>query len=584
MGKAFFRDGGKEVEGRGEGEYVGGGRGGIFHQKKEVGMSEQDVGSVSAKWRAVALLAIVALGMALVAVVFTAVRRPDTARVTQQYGEGAALVNTGAIIDATDPAVRVTPQVGYRYRVFVDDESDDRASGIARIGGRTTFIDGARRGQTCVVDVTRVQERVVNASLVHVVAEVTLPPKPRREPFVPAADDPSAFVVDGAVLDVVISEASSKNPETEGVAKVAGLVVFVDGETELGKRVNVRIRERRERMAFAELTGDPAGTDPLPYAAEAPRKSRSFVPRAGDETAFVVPGAEFDVVITEASSKKPDTEGVARVRGLVIFVDGAATIGERVNIRVTDRRERMAFAVPSGKAAGKEPLTYAQPAPRPRRSAAYVPAAGEDTAFVVPGAEFDVIITEPSSKNPLTEGVARVRGLVVFVEGATKVGDRVNVRITDRRERMAFAALSGKPAGTGPLPYVVVEEDKPEVRPVAASVTTPAVAPAKAPVTEPVPAAKPALVDETAHVIPGAILDVTIEEPSRKNPTEEGVAREKGLVIFVKGATKVGEQVKIRITDRKARVAFAETISPVEPAVAEPESEPAAEPSADAAE
>ena len=134
-------------------------------------MSEQDVGSVSAKWRAVALLAIVGLGMALVAVVFTAMRKQDTARITQQYGEGAALVNTGAIIDATDPAMRVTPQVGYRYRVFVEDESDDRASGIARIGGRTTFIDGARRGQTCVVDVTRVQDRVVNASLVHVVAE-----------------------------------------------------------------------------------------------------------------------------------------------------------------------------------------------------------------------------------------------------------------------------------------------------------------------------------------------------------------------------------------------------------------------------
>ena len=63
-------------------------------------------------------------------------------------GESAATadINTGKIIDATgrDPLV---PEVGYRYKVFVDDESDDRSSGIAKIGGRATFIPGARRGQ-----------------------------------------------------------------------------------------------------------------------------------------------------------------------------------------------------------------------------------------------------------------------------------------------------------------------------------------------------------------------------------------------------------------------------------------------------
>ncbi|MBQ9344704.1 MAG: TRAM domain-containing protein [Kiritimatiellae bacterium] len=569
-------------------------------------MSGQNVELEGARWRAIALLAIVMLGIALVVAVFFAVRKPSAARITTQLGEGAALVNTGAVLDATDPSVRLTPQVGYRYRVFVDDESDDRASGVTRIGGKTTFIDGARRGQTCIVDVTRVQERVVNASLVRVVSEVTLAPKPKREPYVPAADDPAAFVKDGAVLDVVISEASSKNPETEGVAKVEGLIVFVTGATTMGERVNVRITQRRERMAFAELTGEPAGTGPLPYSESGSRRSRSaFVPTANDETAFVVPGAEFDVIISEASSKNPDTEGVARVRGLVIFVEGATTIGERVNVRVTERRERMAQAVLSGKSAGTAPLPYAAPAARPRRSPSYIPPPGDETAFVVPGAEFDVVISEASSKNPLTEGIARVRGLVIFVEGATTIGERVNIRITDRRERMAFAALSGHPAGTGPLPYAMPQMNaQPQVRldtpAPAADTTAPATKPAAksaAPAAKPVaPAAKPAApaskpaapatkpaapatkpaaepaakspaadAPAVAQIVPGAEFDVVIEQKSSKNPGLEGIAKINGFVIIVKGAPTVGQHARIRISDRKTRVAFADVIAPAAP-------------------
>ncbi len=528
-------------------------------------MSEQDkmdgVPAVSAKWRAIALMAIVVLGLALIVAVFFAMKKPEPGRVTKVYEGEAAVVNTGAIMDGTDPMVRVTPQVGYRYRVFVEDESDDRASGIARLGGRATFIDGARRGQTCIVDVTRVQDRVVNANLVKVVSEISLPPKPPREPYKPLPGDRSAFVVDGAVLDVVISEASSKNPDTEGVAKVEGLVVFVEGATTMGERVNVRIVQRREKMAFAELTGEPAGEGPLGYSEGAPKRA-AFVPRADDETAFVVKDAEFDVVISEASSKNPDTEGVARVKGLVIFVQGATTIGERVNIRVTDRRERMAFAELSGKPAGEGPLPYAAGgaarAPRPR----YAPPADDATAFVVKDAEFDVVISEQSSKNPDTEGVARVKGLVIFVKGATTIGERVNIRIVDRLERMAFAELSGKPAGEGPLPYA---------------------AEGRRPARDREPRQGKAFVpregDSAAHVTAGAELDVEIVEESVKNPGQEGIAKVNGLVVAVKGATTVGERVRIRVTDRKARIAFAEAIGPAPeaPAEAEASEAPAAE-------
>ena len=424
------------------------------------GQEQMDgVPAVSAKWRAIALLAIVFLGIVLIVAVFFAMKKPESGRVTKIYEGDAAVVNTGAIVDGTDPAVRVTPQVGYRYRVFVEDESDDRASGIARLGGRATFIDGARRGQTCIVDVTRVQDRVVNANLVKVVSEISLPPKAPREPYKPKPGDRSAFVVDDAVLDVVISEASSKNPDGEGVAKVEGLVVFVEGATKIGERVNVRIVQRREKMAFAELTGEPAGEGPLGYAEAAPKRP-AFVPRADDAAACVVKDAELDVVISEKSSKNPDTEGVARVRGLVIFVQGATTVGERVNVRVTDRRERMAFAELTGKPAGEGPLPYVVEARKPgrdrdnrdnrgdRKQRKDAPAAVEAVSAeqVVAGAELVVEIVEESSKNPGQEGIAKVEGLVVAVKGATTVGERVKIRVTDRKARIAFAEAIGPAA------------------------------------------------------------------------------------------------------------------------------------------
>jgi predicted RNA-binding protein with TRAM domain len=323
--------------------------------------------------RTLALILLPILGIVLVvaAIYATKSKEKSTVAVVVSEGQPAAAINTGVVIDATGGDL-IVPQLGYRYKVFVDDESDDRSSGIAKIGRMVTFIPEARRGMTAIVDVTRVRERVADAILIKVLSEVALPPKPVRAAFVPLAGDSAAHVIPGAEMDVVIAEASSKNPTTEGVAKVNGLIVFVNGATTLGERVNVRITERRERMAFAEPTGKPAGTDPLPVAAAPVRPPRTaFIPPAGDSAAHVVPGAEMDVIITEASEKNPLTEGVAKSGGLVIFVNGATTLGERVNIRITDRRERIAFAMPSGKPAGTDPLPeIAAPAPRATTSPA----------------------------------------------------------------------------------------------------------------------------------------------------------------------------------------------------------------------
>lgn len=487
----------------------------------------------SSPLRTLALILLPLLGITLVGAVIYATRSKENASVTVVVNAGqpgAPTINTGDIVDATLPGAVVVPQLGYRYKVFVDDESDDRSSGIAKVGGLVTFIPDARRGQTAIVDITRVRERVADAILVKVLSQIDLPPKAPRAPFAPLPGDPAGHVITGVEMDVLISEASSKNPETEGVAKVAGLVVFVNGVPTIGQRVNVRITDRRERMAFAEPTGKPAGTDPLPVTITPARAVFQAPP--GDP---VVPGAEMDVIISEASAKNPTLDGIARIGGLVVVVNGVPTLGERVNVRITDRLERIAFAEPTGKPAGTDPLPAAA-APRAPR-AAFVPPPGDSAAHVVPGAMMDVVITEASEKNPTAEGVAKIGGLVVFVNGATTLGERVNIRITDRRERIAFAELSGQPAGTDPLP-VYAAPARPPRAPRAAFVPPPG--------------------DSAAHVVPGAVIAATIMEPSEKNPTTEGVARVNGLVVFVRGATTLGQAVNVRITERRERIAIGE--------------------------
>ena len=429
-------------------------------------MSESTDKSVSSL-RTLFLILLPLLGIGLVIAVIFATRAKNKAVVTVVVGadaSGAAAINTGEILDATGAAgYGLAPRLGYRYKVFVEDESDDRSSGIAKIGGLATFIPDARRGQTAIVDVTRVRERVVDAVLVQVLAQVDLPPKAPRAAFVPPPGDPA---VAGAELDVVISEASSKNPETEGVARIGGLVVFVNGVPTLGERVNVRIVERRERLAFAEPTGKPAGTGPLPTIPSSRAPRAAYVPPAGDP---VVVGAELDLVIAEESEKNPGLEGIAKVGGLVVAVKGATTVGERVNVRIVSRMERIAFAEPTGKPAGTGPLPViesSRPARTPRP--AFAPRAGDSAPHVVPGAVIEATIVEPSNKNPDTEGVAKIGGLVVFVKGATTPGQTVNVRIASRNPRAASGEVTSDPVtATAPAPAAPVVPAAPQPAPVA---------------------------------------------------------------------------------------------------------------------
>jgi predicted RNA-binding protein with TRAM domain len=334
-----------------------------------------------AKWRAIALVCLPIVGILLVILAISLIRPRDSRVVVYHYEDGlhgAPSVNRGHVTDATAPAnARITPLLGYRYRVFVEDESDDRSSGIARIGGRTTFIPDARRGQTAIVDVTRVRPNVVDAILVRVVSETVLPPKPAREPYKPAPTDAAAMVVDNAEFDVLVTEPSSKNPDSECIARVAGLVVVVDQPLPVGERVNIRVTERRERIAFATPTGKPAGKAPL-APTSAPRRDRApraATPASGPAAGPVVvpatapvaaspvpdrilPGEEYDVVILEPSKKNPDTESVAKIDGLVVFVRNPPPPGTACRVRILERRPRNAVAE-------VVPVPISKPAPKP---------------------------------------------------------------------------------------------------------------------------------------------------------------------------------------------------------------------------
>lgn len=385
----------------------------------------------------VALVLLPIVGIALIFATIWLVK-PEEKAVIEKVSTDAAHINTGEVIDATIPGARVAARVGYRYKIFLDDESDDRSSGVGRIGGLITFVPEAKRGQTVIADVTRVRERVADAVLVQVVADQKLPPKV-KESYVPPEGDATANVVPGAEFDVVISEASSKNPDTEGVTRIKGLIVFVQGATTIGERVNVRITDRAERMAFAELTGKAAGEAPLASGGPQARRPRddaprSYTPNADDPAGHVVPGAVLRLKIVEDSKNNPGKEGVARVRGLVVFVKGATTIGETVNVRITERRERAA----SGEVTTDEPTVKDKPAAFSKKPAkASGPQADKDIPEV--GAVITLTIEKDSDQNPGHEGIAFLNGRRIVVEGTVAVGQTVKARITKNLRSVSFA-------------------------------------------------------------------------------------------------------------------------------------------------
>jgi len=256
-----------------------------------------------------------------------------------------------------------------------------------------------------------------------------------------------------------------------------------------------------------------------------------------NKSAVAMEGHRYKVLIDDEA--REGTSGIARIGGLVTFVPDARK-GDVVIIEITRMKQSTADSVVIEKleAGQAKPATHeaanTPPAEPPR------PRAETQTESAMVGKIFRATVTDNGREG---DGIVRIDNKVVFVKGAAK-GEHVEFKVTEDIGRFARAEIISK----SDTPYENV----------------PAVTSKPKPSREPRPAPdfdKPVKVGEE-HV-------VTITEKDRRNPDVDGVARVDGFVIFVPG-TRVGDQVRVRITDMSKRAADAEVIERLEAEPATP--------------
>lgn len=230
---------------------------------------------------------------------------------------------------------------------------------------------------------------------------------------------------------------SESREGTEGIAHVGGMVVFVAGSRP-GQELLVEITRVRATTAEAVIIKEEGDASPAVAAPSAPRDETrapvATVPAGGTVyTGTVVFVGKFG-------------DGLVKVNGMQVYVPGVQK-GDRISFVVTEQRDRFS----KGELVSKlEPAAAPAGGERRERSGAGGERVVETKApHIQPGQEYEVEITEKERRNPELAGVGRVDGLVIIVEG-TKPGDRVKVRITERKPTIAFAEiverLESKPA------------------------------------------------------------------------------------------------------------------------------------------
>lgn len=276
------------------------------------------------------LLALTAIALAVVFfLVFLPGRKdPGIVEISEEGTATTAAVNLGQVLDAiADKNLQAVE--GARYRVLIEDLSRQGTEGIARIGGLVVFVDGTAVGDTAIIEITRLKASTAEAALISIESRGTHVAKSPAAPKTPSATT-------GPIFTGTVQEVGSKG---DGIVKKEGKVVFVAG-TEKGQRVAYQIIEDAEKHAVGRLVEIlPTQSSPQPQAPAQPAAAPSG-PRPGDE---VQPGMEYTVTITEKDRKHPETDGVARINGLVVFVPGSRP-GDNLRIRIVSRENRFARA------------------------------------------------------------------------------------------------------------------------------------------------------------------------------------------------------------------------------------------------
>lgn len=247
-------------------------------------------------------------------------------------------LHRGDVVDATGRDA-VIAEEGRWYYVVVDDVSRDGASGVARIGGLVTFVRDARPGEHVVIEVTRLRRSTADAVVIERMSREEArerfaasapdapPPRPasvRQDAPVPAAD-----------LERHTAVVKEMGRHGDAIVKVEGKVVFLEGAG-IGDEVTFTIREDRGTFAIGQLVDRQPGAA-QPAAEAAPRDTDE---QSADDA---IVGAQFTLTVTERDRQNPETDGVARIGGLVVFVPGTQP-GDVVRVRIVDRAPRFAVS------------------------------------------------------------------------------------------------------------------------------------------------------------------------------------------------------------------------------------------------
>lgn len=229
---------------------------------------------------------------------------------------------------------------------------------------------------------------------------------------------------------------SESREGTEGIARIGGQVIFVKGARP-GQEVMIEITRLRATTAEAVIVGE-AGSETVASSAApaaAPVQASASVAVPADATVYtgtVVFVGKFG-------------DGLVKVDGQSVYVPGVQK-GERISFIITEKRDRFS----AGQLVSKLEPPAASVHAYARESRPTTERVVETKAPQIQvGQEHVVTITEKERRNPELAGVGRVDGLVVIVNG-TKPGDRVKVRITERKPTLAFGEiverLDGAPA------------------------------------------------------------------------------------------------------------------------------------------
>lgn len=223
------------------------------------------------------------------------------------------------------------------------------------------------------------------------------------------------------------------------IAKIGRMITFVDN-VKPGDIVVVELTRLKKTTAEAVVVqaAVPSGGNPLiPSAAAADTSTPA--PEAAAAPAAPVQAVQLHTGVVVFVGKFGD--GMVKQGEQSIYVAGAQK-GERIVYEVVEKRDRFWTGRLVSKLANEPSApAVASAAPAAGGQRPSTPRADLSKAdHVQPGKEYDVTITDKERSQPDKDGMVRIDGLVTIVPG-TQPGDRVKVRITERRPTLAKAAV-----------------------------------------------------------------------------------------------------------------------------------------------